>query len=352
VSPTNERCVLVLAGGRGERFWPWSRPERPKQLLPLAADGRSLLRATLERALRVVAPERILVLTARDLVEAIRRECPAGVEVMGEPAARNTAPAIAAAAVRFGPAACFAVMPSDHLIENVGAFADDLARGFALAEREPVLVTFGIPPSGPETNFGYLRRGTALGERVYRVAEFCEKPDRARAEAYLRQGGYAWNAGIFVWRAGVFLDALEAARPAIAVPLRALRWRDAPGGFEQALEDVFPGLESISVDYAVLERAPNVLMLEASFDWDDLGSWSAWARRQPRDARGNVVRGNVEAIDCDGCVLVSEDEAPTAVMGLREMIVVQAPGGTLVCRLESSDQVRRVPEALRARRPS
>jgi mannose-1-phosphate guanylyltransferase len=349
MTAATERCVLVLAGGRGERFWPWSRPERPKQLLPLASDGRTLLRATLDRALRVVPAERILVLTARDLVAAIRGECPAGVEVLGEPVARNTAPAIGAAAVRFGPRACFAVMPSDHLIGQVDAFAGDLERAFATAEREPVLVTFGVPPAGPETNFGYLRRGASIGERIYRVAEFCEKPDRARAEAYLRQGGYAWNAGIFVWRTTVFLDALEAARPALAAPLRAMRYDDGPG-FEAALERVFPGLEAISVDYAVLERAPNVLMLEASFDWDDLGSWSAWARRQPHDSRGNVVFGNVEAIDCDGCILVSEDEAPTAVMGLRDLIVVQSQGGTLVCRRESSDQVRRVVEALRARR--
>jgi molybdopterin-guanine dinucleotide biosynthesis protein A/cell division septation protein DedD len=218
-----ERYVLILAGGRGERFWPWSRAERPKQLLPLAGGGRTLLAATLERALALTAPERVIVLTARDLVDAVRRETPAGVRVLGEPVARNTAAAIGATAHLLGGDRAFAVMPADHLIEDRAAFVADLERAFAVARREAVLVTFGIRPSGPETNFGYLRRGTKLGERLYRVAEFCEKPDRARAEQYVRDGGHAWNSGIFVWRAGVFLAALEAARPGLARGLEPLR---------------------------------------------------------------------------------------------------------------------------------
>ena len=343
-----ERYVLVLAGGRGERFWPWSRADRPKQLLPLAGDGRTLLAATLERALALVPPERVIVLTARDLVEAVRRESPAGVRVLGEPMGRNTAAAIGATAHLIGEGHAFAVMPADHLIVRRDAFVADLERAFALAEREAVLVTFGIPPAGPETNYGYLRRGAPLGEHVYRVAEFCEKPDRARAEEYLRRGGFAWNSGIFVWRAGVFLAALEAGRPAVATALAGLRGVAAEG-FERALDRVFPDVESISVDYAVLERAPNVLMIEASFDWDDPGSWSAWARRQPRDARGNVVVGNVVPVECDDCVLVGDSATITAALGLRGMIVVHANGATLVCSLEDSDRVRRVSEAVRAR---
>jgi mannose-1-phosphate guanylyltransferase len=343
-----ERYVLVLAGGRGERFWPWSRTDRPKQLLPLASGGRTLLAATLERALALTTPERVIVLTARDLVDAVRRETPAGVRVMGEPVARNTAAAIGATAHWIGGDHAFAVMPADHMIEDRAAFVSDLERAFTIARREAVLVTFGVPPTGPETNFGYLRRGARLGERLYRVAEFCEKPDRARAEGYVRDGDHAWNCGIFVWRTGVFLAALDAAHPALARGLEPLRGA-APAAFEGALERVFPALESISVDYAVLERAPNVLMVEATFDWDDLGSWGAWARRQPRDGRGNVVVGNVVPIDCDECVLVGEGREATAAMGLKRMIVVHAEGGTLVCPLEASDRVRKVSEAVRAR---
>jgi mannose-1-phosphate guanylyltransferase len=344
---TAERHVLVLAGGRGERLWPWSRPERPKQLLPLAGGGRTLLAATLERALALAAPERIVVLTARDLVAATRRECPAGVRVLGEPVARNTAAAIGAIAHLVGDRP-LAVMPADHLIEDRAAFRADLERAFTVAERDAVLLTFGIPPTGPETNLGYIQRGARLAEGLYRVARFHEKPERARAEEYLRSGEYRWNSGIFVWRAGVFLKALEATRPEIARGLAALRGVSADG-FEPALERVFPDLPSISVDHAVLEHAPNVLMVEASFDWDDLGSWSAWARRQPHDPRGNVVVGNVVPIECDECVLVGEGQATTAALGLRRMIVVHSGGDTLVCPLDRSDRVRQVSEAARAR---
>jgi mannose-1-phosphate guanylyltransferase len=343
-----ERHVLVLAGGRGERFWPWSRGDRPKQLLPLARGGRTLLAATLERALSLAPAERVIVLTARDLVAAVGAETPAGVRVLGEPVARNTAAAIGAIAHLIGDDRPFAVMPADHLIEDGAAFTGDLERAFAFAEREAVLVTFGIPPAGPETNFGYVRRGAELGERLYRVAEFCEKPDHARAEEFVRDGAHAVNSGIFVWRAGVFLKALEAGRPALARGLEPLRGVGA-AAFERALEPLFPGLESISVDYAVLEPASNVVMIDARFDWDDIGSWSAWARRQPRDARGNVVVGNAVPVECDDCVLVGDGPVATAALGLKRMIVVQAAGGTLVCPLEDSDRVRKVSEAVRAR---
>lgn len=348
-----DRFVLILAGGRGERFWPWSRPGRPKQLLPLASRGRTLLAATVERASRVVPRERVVVLTSRDLADAVRAACP-GVRVLGEPLMRNTAAAIGAAAVLFraeSPTASFAVLPADHAIDDEEAFAADLARGFEVAERQPVLLTFGIRPTHPETNFGYLERGAPLAERLHRVARFSEKPDRARAEAWLAAGHHLWNAGIFVWSATTFLGALAATRPDLHAPLDAMRWEGGDAGFERALDGVFPGLESISVDFAVMERAPNTLLLEASFDWDDLGSWSAWARRQPRDARGNVCFGDAVALDCDGCVVVG-DGGTAAAMGLRDMVVVHVEGATLCCRLDESDKVRRVTEAVRAREAS
>jgi mannose-1-phosphate guanylyltransferase/mannose-6-phosphate isomerase len=345
-----ERFALVLAGGRGERFWPWSRPDRPKQLLPLARDGRTLLAATLRRVAAVVPLERCLVLTARDLVDQVAREAPAGVRVVGEPVGRNTAPAIAAAARLFREQAAdpaFAVFPSDHVIEDEAAFAADLERAFAVAERERVLLTFGIPPRSPETVFGYIQAGEKLGEGLFRVAAFIEKPDRGTAERFLADGRHFWNSGIFVWRAGVFLDALAAARPELARTLEPLRGI-GPDRFAAALEEILPRCEAISVDYAVLEKAPNVLVVAPRFDWDDLGSWRAWARRQPQDARGNVLFGDALAVDCDGCVVVGEG-GTAAALGLREVVVVNVGGATLACGLDRSDEVRRVVEAARAR---
>jgi mannose-1-phosphate guanylyltransferase len=343
-----DRYVLVLAGGRGERFWPWSRPARPKQLLPLARDGRSLLAAAFERALRMVrSPDHVLIMTALDLKEAVRRECP-GARVLGEPVPRNTAPAIAAACAWIPDDCAFAVMPADHAIDDLEAFARDCGRAYEAAERSAVLVTHGVPPAGPDTNFGYVQRGAKVGERIFRVARFTEKPDAARAREYLESGEYLWNCGIFVWRKSVFLDALAAGRPALAAALREFAFAGTEAGFEDRLREVFPGLESISVDYAVLEKAPNVLVLQASFDWDDLGSWSAWARRQPRDERGNVAFGDAVVVDCDDCVVVGEG-GTAAAMGLRGMVVVHVNGATLSCPLAESEAVRKVSEVVRAR---
>jgi mannose-1-phosphate guanylyltransferase/mannose-6-phosphate isomerase len=342
-----DRHVLVLAGGRGERFWPWSRPERPKQLLPLARDGRTLLAATFERARRIASPDHILVMTAADLVADVRRQCP-GAVVLGEPLPRNTAPAIAAACAWFPADAAFAVMPADHAIDDTDAFARDLERAFARAEREPVLVTFGVRATRPEVNFGYIRRGARLEDGVFRVAAFREKPDRARAEAWAADGDHLWNAGIFVWRGSVFMEALEAGRPVLARAFRGFAFDGTLAGFEARLRETLPSVEAISVDYAVMERATNTVVFEAAFDWDDLGSWGAWARRQPRDARGNVRYGATEVQDCDDCVVVGEGGIAAAI-GLRDMVVVHAHGATLACPLDRSEHVRRVSEAVRAR---
>jgi mannose-1-phosphate guanylyltransferase/mannose-6-phosphate isomerase len=342
-----ERFALILAGGRGERFWPWSRPERPKQLLPLARGGRSLLAATFERALRLVDRDHVLVMTAMDLRLACQKECP-GARVFGEPIPRNTAPAIAAASYLIPNESAFVVLPADHAVDDVDAFERDVSRAFAAAEKEAVLVTFGIRPTGAETNFGYIRRGAKLGEGLYRVAQFTEKPDRARAEQWVAAGDHLWNSGIFVWRRRVFFDALEAGRPAIARAILDFRAPAHPENFSEALRDLFPKLESISVDYAVLERAPNAVMVEAAFDWDDLGSWGAWARRQPRDPRGNVRFGDTQVFDCDDCVVVGEGGTAAAI-GLRDMVVVHAGGDTLACRIEDSERVREVSAAERGK---
>lgn len=345
-----DRYVLVLAGGRGERFWPWSRPDRPKQFLPLTRDGRSLLAATLARAQRLAPPERIVVMTGADLLEPTSRESPRGVRVLGEPIGRNTAPAIAATALwveRRSPGAAFAVLPSDHAIDDEAAFTADFERAFAAAERERALVTFGIPPTAPETALGYVKRGASAGERVFRVAAFTEKPDRERARQFVAAGDYYWNSGMFAWRSDAFLDALTASRPALVQALEPLRAAADPE-FQGVLERTLPACESISVDYAVLEVATNVMMVEASFDWDDLGSWSAWARRQERDERGNVLHGQAVAVDCDGCVVVGEGGIAAA-LGLRNTVVVHTAGATLACPIERSEDVRRVSETVRAR---
>ena len=345
-TPTR-RGVLILAGGRGERFWPWSTPERPKQLLPLATAGRTLLAATFARALRLTTADQVVVMTSEALREACQRECP-GAVILGEPMMRNTAPAIAGAAYRFAEDQAFAVLPADHAIDDEAGFTADMERAFALAERDAVLVTFGIPATAPEPNFGYIQHGALLGDRLARVARFTEKPTREVAAGWLAAGGYSWNSGMFVWQRRTFFAALSAHHPDIAA-LRDWGAGVEPEAFAAAIRPAFEPLKSISVDYAVLEHAPNTVVLEASFDWDDLGSWQAWARRQPRDAAGNVCWGDAVPVECKDCIVVG-DGLLAAPLGLTGMVVVATRNGVLACRIEDSEQVRKVSEAVRARK--
>src|SRR5262245_10183461 len=255
MTPDNpERGALILAGGRGERFWPWSTASRPKQLLPLGTGGKSLLAATFARAKRSIPASRIVVMTAKDLVDACRSECP-GAIVVGEPMGRNTAPAIAAAAAFFNDHQAFVVMPSDHAIDDETAFTADLDRAFTLAVREPLLVTFGVKPGGPDTNYGYIQKRVKHSDHVHRVARFAEKPDLERAKEYVANPQYSWNSGIFVWGKRTFMTALGAGRPAVGRAFYGLSFTAGDtAAFEGMLAEKFPDVESISVDYAVLEK--------------------------------------------------------------------------------------------------
>jgi mannose-1-phosphate guanylyltransferase len=352
---TSEYSALILAGGRGERFWPWSRPERPKQLLPLAG-STSLLEATLERIAPLVPPERTWILTGRLLLEPVREMVGGRARVVAEPIGRNTAPAVSLAAMlalAHGQKGAMAVLPADHLIPDVDVFRETADRALGLAEQDELLVTLGIPPRNPETGYGYIERGAVIDEATgaCRVESFREKPNRATARQFVEAGNFFWNSGMFFWRPQVILDAVRQHRPALARGLQGFEGRLGEDQLEAALEELFPDLESISVDYAVMEHAANVALLEAPFQWDDLGSWKAWARWQPRDEAGNVVMGEAVLLDSENCVVVGE-QAPVAVIGVKDLVVVQKNGATLICPLERAEEVRRAVTELRRREES
>jgi mannose-1-phosphate guanylyltransferase len=351
--------AVILAGGRGERFWPLSRRSRPKQVLRLIGE-QSLLSATLRRLDGKVPASRTWIVAGVDQKPAIL-SLDLGIsdpQHLWEPVGRNTAPAIGAAAELIlsrtsvdagagdGEAAdpLLLVLPSDHWIADVDGFWRTVEIGKSLVVRDDCLVTFGIPATEPETGYGYLEVGEPIdrAEKTYRAARFHEKPDRETAEAYLRRGGFYWNGGIFLFRARTIARLLREHLPTAAPALDRLRAELQEGPGPEAWSRFFADSPSISIDYGVLERAASVAVVEARFDWSDLGSWTSWAGYQDPDAEGNRCRGRMLAADSGENIVYSGDGGLVALLGVRDLIVVRVGDVTLVCARERAQQVRRL----------
>ncbi len=344
---------VILAGGRGERFWPLSRRRRPKQLLPLLSE-RSMLADTLGRLEGLAAPGDAWVITARDLEAAVREAAPALAEahVVGEPVGKNTAPAIALACRWLEGESddlVVAVLPSDHRIEPAGRFREELERAARLALERSVIMTFGIPPTRPETGYGYIERGAALDRATdfHAVAAFREKPDAATAARYLADGRHLWNAGMFVFTPRVMLEELRAHAPDVAALLTELPPR--PGEAREtanALERFYGAAPSISIDYAVMERSKRAVVARAGFAWDDLGSWAALATPEAVDKDGNVTRGPALLHESHG-VIAFADGGLVATVGVENLIVVRTGDVTLVCSRDRAQDVKAIVERLK-----
>ncbi|MEO7248252.1 MAG: sugar phosphate nucleotidyltransferase [Novosphingobium sp.] len=319
----NKIIPVILCGGSGTRLWPRSRATKPKPFLPLVGQG-TLFEATLARcgdAARYGAP--VVVAGSQHLahVEA-QLAGVSGAMVIVEPSARNTAAAIALAALRLPSDAVMLVCPSDHHIADGAAFTAAAGAAAALAAQD-WLVSFGIEAKTPEIGFGYLRRGEAIpGSSGYRVAQFVEKPDLTRAEQFVASGDYAWNGGIFAFRAGAFLAELEAHRPALAAAARkAVAEGRADGARFHPEASAFAAIDGESVDYAVMENTVRAAMVPADMGWSDIGNWPALRDARPRDADGNSATGPAELVNCRN-VLVETDGPRVSVIGLEDVIVV------------------------------
>ncbi len=337
--------ALILAGGSGTRLWPLSRTLLPKQLLDLG-DGQTLLQATAQRVAGAFDAGRLYVVTNEEHAFEVRSQLagmlpqPAG-QVLAEPMGRNTLPAILLGLepiVAADPRAVVGVFPADHRIEQTAAWRAAMDRAADLA-REGWFVTFGIAPRHPETGYGYIHRGGPLGEGAFVVEGFTEKPDLLTAEALLSGGEHFWNSGMFVFRADVFLDAVTVHAPAVAA-----WWRDRG---ERPLVAGYAALPDVSVDYGVVEKMDHIAMVEAPFDWDDLGSWEALFRLGKKDASGCVVQGDVLALDCENSLFFSQGSS-LAVAGVRDMIVIQTRDATLVCPVTEAQRVKDVVGALKS----
>ena len=347
------RYAVVLAGGWGERLWPMSTRRRPKQLLRLAGEG-TLVGETLGRIAPLVALDGSLVMTSAALRSRILPELSLIPEqrVVGEPVGRNTAPAIALAAhllVSADPDAVMIVLPADHLIDGTEAFLASIDLACRAAESERALVTLGIRPTRPETEYGYIRAGSkATTDGVLRVESFEEKPDLATAESFVAAGGYFWNSGMFVWRADRLLEDVETHLPDVARALDSVRGAPGDAAFGAELEVYCNAVPSVSIDYGIMEKSDAVLVVPASFAWDDVGSWSAMARVWAADSDGNAVEGDAILTDAGGCVVYSEDGL-VAVMGLSDVIVARTGDATLVCSKDRARDVRLIVRELERR---
>ena len=342
---------VILSGGAGTRLWPLSVAERPKQFLALAG-AESLLRQTVRRVSdeRRFAPPLIVASRGHGIaiLADLAEESIAPAELILEPCPKNTAAAIALAALSVDGDQLLLVLPSDHVIADEAAFHAAIEAALSFA-REDWLVTFGIAPDRPETGYGYIRRGEPLGRGVFRADAFVEKPDRATAEAWLAQGGHDWNAGIFLFRASAFLSALEEFEPGI---LSAAREALANGSREDGHilpdEAAFGRSPSLPVDVAVMERSSRVAVAPCDMGWSDLGSWDALHQLGPRDSAGNAVGGDAIAVDSKNC-LVRSDGPTVVTVGVSDLIVVASADSVLVVPRGESQRVREALDALARR---
>jgi mannose-1-phosphate guanylyltransferase len=359
--------AVIMAGGSGERFWPLSRRNHPKQLLRLTHPTETMLAEAVKRIGPVVPRDQVYVQTSPHLLEPIRQG-QIGVaddHIIAEPYRRNTAGCLAYAAAYLlsthggdGSNITMAILTADHIIRDEEQFCRTVSKALEVAESEESLVTIGIVPDRPATGYGYVHGDRKFSEakieepEAYSVLGFREKPDAATAQTYVDSREYFWNSGMFFWRISTFLSELEASRPEFAHAVHSMAASMKAGNVAEA-EATFEALESISIDYALMEHAQHVSVVQATFGWDDVGTWASLDRVRKRDVQGNVCHGDPVLVDCnDSIVYQSEDakDMAVAVVGAKDMVVVVTHDAVLVMPKEQSESVKAAVQELTARK--
>lgn len=345
---TSHRYCVIMCGGVGSRFWPYSREDRPKQFIDFLGTGRSLLQMSYDRILSLVPASNVIVVTNAKYSALIREQLPDVIEsnILLEPARRNTAPCIAWAASHISaidPEASMIVTPSDHLITREQVFIDCVSRGFDFVESRPALLTLGITPTRPETGYGYIQIGAEACPGILKVKTFTEKPNLELAKVFLESGEFFWNSGIFLWKASTILEAIRKYQPDLAQTFeRGAAVMGTPK--EKAyIEDVFPSCRADSIDYAIMEKADNVYVECVSFGWNDLGTWSSLYDNSPKNSESNVVQNcKVLSYESSGNIFAVKDDKLVVVQGLHDCIVADAGDVLLICHKDQEQRIKQM----------
>lgn len=348
--------ALIMAGGGGTRFWPRSRAQKPKQFLSLVGE-RTLLQQSLDRIEAAVPPERTWLITAQTHQAEVARQIsnlPAN-RIIGEPCGRDTAACIALGAALIAgedPDAIMMVMPADHVIEPMQEFRRALvAAEQTVLEHPAALVTFGITPTFPSIGYGYIQRGpemaTRQGVRQFKVQAFKEKPNHELAEQMLASGEYYWNSGLFFWKASTILAALRSNQPKLAAAADTIARAWNTPDRKAVFQDEYERLTKISIDFAVMEKAKEVIVIEAPFLWDDVGSWLAIERRHPQDAQGNTILAQHVGVQTKNCIIVGEADSLIATVGVENLIIIRDGDAILIADKREESNVKQIVEQLK-----
>jgi mannose-1-phosphate guanylyltransferase len=346
--------VAIMAGGIGSRFWPMSRASYPKQFLDILHTGRTLLQSTCERFQKFVPVENIFIVTSREYVSIVKEQLPQLPQknIIGEPERKNTAPCIALISLKLrkmNPAANLIVAPSDHMIEDEEAFRQNCLQALDYTAQHHAFVTLGIQPTHANTGYGYIQYKKQTTEQpIHNVKRFIEKPNKETAIEFVNDGSYLWNSGIFVWKAADILEAIRLYMPDMFHIFYG-GYADLNTPDEAAIIScIYRCCPSVSIDYAVLEKAKNVFVIPASFGWSDLGTWnSAWEKFEKDDAQNVVAGNNTLLVDANGCIVQSTDKKLLLVGGVNDLIIVNTPDALLVCRKENEQELKKYLEKVK-----
>lgn len=338
--------VVIMAGGIGSRFWPMSTPQCPKQFIDVMGCGRTLIQLTVDRFRGICDPQHVWVVTSEQYVSVVREQLPEipADNILAEPCRRNTAPCIAYVAWKIQqryPNANIVVTPSDALVLNTIEFQRVISQALNFTEQGDAIVTIGIRPSRPETGYGYIAAGNRLTDsEICKVEQFKEKPNLEVAKSYLEAGNYLWNAGIFVWNVNTIVNSISAYQPDLAGIFNNI----APALYKpeenEVIGSLFPTCPNISIDYAVMEKSPNIYVHPADFGWSDLGTWGSLHTHIEHDVCGNATVGNVQLFDSSNCIVHAPQNRRVVVQGLDGYIVAEKDNTLLICKLDQEQRIK------------